>query len=337
MVLRFALIPLILAGALAGCAAPQGLAFRDTQQRLSRIAQPGPAGAYSLAKAQCWLETAWAQHSENDRTGYVEDALAEAARIARALEADRNSAAGLETPLPASATRLREDLWSKLAGFRAKTAASSCAAATVACAEVRLVRAGHAHAQTGWRGAGVHIAMVEDAVERATAQEAQCRPAAAAAAAGAPAPQSPQAPSVEAASAAAAKAPQTFTLYTDTLFRFDGAGPGDILAGGAQHLKDLAEKLKPYPAIRSIRIEGHTDRLGSPPYNQALSQARADTVKTILEGHGVRATRIEAVGMGERSPVTRNDDCSARLLRRALISCLQPDRRVTVEVNASAP
>lgn len=319
---------------MAGCASTREPLFGQTQQRLQRIGPVGPAGGYSLAKAQCWLDSAWVQYNENDRTGYVEHAIAEAGRIAQALEADRNTAAGMETPIPASSTRVREDLWARVAGFRAKTAASSCAATTVACAEVRLVRAGHAFVQTGWRGAGVHVAMAEDAIERARAQEAQCPPAAAAA--------SPAAPVAALAPVQAAvmppaptPAPQTFTFLADALFRFDKSGLKDILPEGAQRLKELADKLKPHPSIRSVRIEGHTDRLGSPAYNDALSQARADAVKAFFVAEGAKAVSMEAKGMGERAPVTR--DCSDKLPREKLVQCLQPDRRVTVEVNGPAP
>ena len=130
--------------------------FDAVQLRLRRLNETGiPQSNYSLAKAQCWLDTARTQHSENDRTGYVEDSLAESVRIAQALESDRNSKAGYETPLVARSARLRDDLWTQLAGFRSREASLACTARTVACAEVRLVRAGHAEEQTGWRQATV--------------------------------------------------------------------------------------------------------------------------------------------------------------------------------------
>jgi len=56
-----------------------------------------------------------------------------------------------------------------------------CNARTVACGEVRLVRAGHAEQQTGWRQANAHVMMAEDAVRRASAEAANCQPAVAAA------------------------------------------------------------------------------------------------------------------------------------------------------------
>ena len=95
------------AAVLAGCAsgaiktgASGGPGGQEVQLRLKRLADAGVPGTnFSLAKAQCWLDSAHTQRSENDRTGYVEEAVAEAARIAAALEADRNTDAGRATPL----------------------------------------------------------------------------------------------------------------------------------------------------------------------------------------------------------------------------------------------
>ena len=50
-----------------------------------------------------------------------------------------------------------------------------------------------------------------------------------------------------------------------------------------------------------FRVEGHTDTVGSQPYNQSLSQQRADAVVNYIESkYGVPASRLEAVGMGEK-------------------------------------
>ncbi len=151
--------------------------FGGLQQRLRKLSEAGlQQNNYSLAKAQCWLDTARTQYSENDRSGYVDDALTEAARITGALESDRNSRAGHQTPLLSSSTRLREDLWTQLATLRGKDSALVCNGRTVACAEVRLVRAGHAEQQTGWRAATVHVQMAEDGIRRANAEAASCKP-----------------------------------------------------------------------------------------------------------------------------------------------------------------
>jgi outer membrane protein OmpA-like peptidoglycan-associated protein len=49
-----------------------------------------------------------------------------------------------------------------------------------------------------------------------------------------------------------------------------------------------------------FRIEGHTDTVGSPDYNRALSERRAEAVVSYIESkYGVQSSRLQAVGMGE--------------------------------------
>ena len=49
-----------------------------------------------------------------------------------------------------------------------------------------------------------------------------------------------------------------------------------------------------------FRIEGHTDTVGSPAVNKALSQRRAEAVAAYLEQNfGITAARLQAIGMGE--------------------------------------
>jgi len=50
-----------------------------------------------------------------------------------------------------------------------------------------------------------------------------------------------------------------------------------------------------------FRIEGHTDTVGSPEYNRALSERRAQAVVSYIESkYGVESSRLQAVGMGDQ-------------------------------------
>lgn len=85
-----------------------------------------------------------------------------------------------------------------------------------------------------------------------------------------------------------------------------------------------------------ITVEGHTDRLGSDRYNQALSTQRAEAVKSYLVNPGgFEAGKISAVGKGESQPVTRPDQCRGSKPTARLVECLQPDRRVEIEVTGT--
>jgi OOP family OmpA-OmpF porin len=85
-----------------------------------------------------------------------------------------------------------------------------------------------------------------------------------------------------------------------------------------------------------ITVEGHTDRLGTTAYNQKLSEERAEAVKSYLLSTGkFDAAKLKSVGMSETQPVTKPDDCVGKAQTAKLIACLQPDRRVEIEVTGT--
>ena len=65
-----------------------------------------------------------------------------------------------------------------------------------------------------------------------------------------------------------------------------------------------------------VRIEGHTDSVGSTSSNEALSLRRADAVKAVLTGRGVQEKQITALGMGESHPVADNGSADGRAKNR---------------------
>jgi len=124
--------------------------------------------------------------------------------------------------------------------------------------------------------------------------------------------------------------PERFQLGADALFAFDKSGANDILPEGRRQLDELAAKLKDaYRRLDSITVVGHTDRLGTTAYNQRLSMARAATVRDYLAARGLPQSALRAYGVGESKPVVQ---CADSLGRQALIGCLQPNRRVELEV-----
>lgn len=76
-------------------------------------------------------------------------------------------------------------------------------------------------------------------------------------------------------------------------------------------------------------MTGHTDRLGTESANEALSVARANTVRELLAQQGIDRNAIRTAGMGARQPVVQ---CPGAAKTPALVSCLQPNRRVDIEV-----
>ena len=132
--------------------------------------------------------------------------------------------------------------------------------------------------------------------------------------------------------AKAAPAVKRYTLGADALFAFDRGGLSDLNPKGKYDLDNLAAQLKQFDQLNSIKITGHTDYLGADAYNLRLSEQRAQTVRQYFISQGLPANKVYAVGMGESQPVKQ---CASTGNRSALIACLQPNRRVEVEVDGS--
>ena len=127
---------------------------------------------------------------------------------------------------------------------------------------------------------------------------------------------------------------ERINLSADALFRFNQSDAADMLPEGKATLDRLAENLVSRQAhIDSIALTGHTDRLGSEQYNYNLGLRRAQTVKNYLQGKGVQAP-ISVASAGESQPVTTA--CTGTRATAALKACLQPDRRVTVDISGTA-
>jgi OOP family OmpA-OmpF porin len=67
-----------------------------------------------------------------------------------------------------------------------------------------------------------------------------------------------------------------------------------------------------------LEIQGYTDSLGAASYNQKLSESRANTVMQYLIQHGVAASRLKAVGYGEKDPIVSNNTAEGRAQNRRI-------------------
>ncbi|MBL7686262.1 MAG: OmpA family protein [Deltaproteobacteria bacterium] len=81
-------------------------------------------------------------------------------------------------------------------------------------------------------------------------------------------------------------------------------------------LDDVASVLQKNPNIKKVRVEGHTDSIGSEGYNMKLSQKRADAVKQYLVSKGISATRLESAGYGKARPIAPNTTEEGRAKNR---------------------
>jgi outer membrane protein OmpA-like peptidoglycan-associated protein len=121
-----------------------------------------------------------------------------------------------------------------------------------------------------------------------------------------------------------------FVLQSDALFAFGQSSRASILPGGAAALDQVITRIRQSRGVQSISVVGHTDRLGPETVNYLLSLARAQTVKEYMIDHGLNGELIHATGVGSRNATTQCPDGGSK----SLIACLQPDRRVSIEVRA---
>lgn len=106
---------------------------------------------------------------------------------------------------------------------------------------------------------------------------------------------------------------QNILSLTGVNFAFDKA----VLTPEAEMILDEAVALlQETDEVLEVRVEGHTDSVGSEAYNMDLSQRRAESVIDYLVANGVNSTRLVPVGMGEGFPVANNDTDAGRAANR---------------------
>jgi OOP family OmpA-OmpF porin len=116
----------------------------------------------------------------------------------------------------------------------------------------------------------------------------------------------------------AAPVQEKVTFAADAYFDFDKS---KLKPEAAAKLGDLVDKTKGVN-LEVIIAVGHTDIVGGDAYNQKLSIARAEAVKTFLTGKGVEKNRVYTEGKGSKQPAADNKTAEGRA----------KNRRVEVEV-----
>ncbi len=94
--------------------------------------------------------------------------------------------------------------------------------------------------------------------------------------------------------------PATFTLYFIE-------GKDEFTEESKQVVDRILTEIARRP-VPDVRVVGHTDAVGSDPFNDALGQQRADVVRAALVRLGVPSADIEAVSRGKRQPAIPTPD-----------------------------
>lgn len=123
---------------------------------------------------------------------------------------------------------------------------------------------------------------------------------------------------------------ENVTFEADVLF---DSGKSELRPAGRDKLDAFVGKLQGLES-QSIVAIGHADRMGGESSNQALSEARVNTVKSYLVSKGMPAERIQTSAVGETQAGAATTDCNDAN-NKTNIACLQADRHVTIEISGS--
>lgn len=136
------------------------------------------------------------------------------------------------------------------------------------------------------------------------------------------APAQPAATPVPSATPAATPAPQQpanavpAKEWVLTGVQFE-SGSDKLKSSSSAKLDEAVQILKDNPSVR-VQIQGHTDNMGDPEFNQTLSEKRAVSVKSYLVSKGIAADRLETTGFGENVPLADNSTTDGRSQNRRI-------------------
>lgn len=83
-------------------------------------------------------------------------------------------------------------------------------------------------------------------------------------------------------------------------------------------LNGVAKGLREHPRL-TVEVQGHTDSTGTPTYNLALSEKRAESVRAYLVSQGVSASQLSAKGYGLTQPIASNKTAAGRKANRRVV------------------
>jgi outer membrane protein OmpA-like peptidoglycan-associated protein len=112
-------------------------------------------------------------------------------------------------------------------------------------------------------------------------------------------------------------------------------GKADIMPKSFPLLDTVAAVLNAYPMLSRIEVQGHTDDVGNDDDNLKLSAARAEAVKSYLEGKQVKRSRLGSAGYGETTPLCPDAPAllkKGKKAKKPLEACREQNRRVQFKI-----
>jgi outer membrane protein OmpA-like peptidoglycan-associated protein len=282
------------------------LAVFDTYEQRVNTSAPNPVGAqkYLAARATEYIRIARDAYERNDRSDFVEDALAWAAADIETLQRNGADAAMASVvPMPKTTQRVNDALWSR--AERLRRAPNALAAPDeIARAEGQLLRSGHTFLAGPACVEESPFVLATRLLDGAEQTRIPTPPALVPDSARAVPTQPPPAPTPT-----PTPPPPRDCATPDRLagvpsivhFALDRS---DLSPETKEVLDRLVEKLSPYPGMHVV-LAGHTDLRATDDYNQALSERRVRAVHAYLVSKGLAVSRLETRAFGEKRLLTR--------------------------------
>ncbi|HKE86245.1 MAG TPA: OmpA family protein [Vicinamibacterales bacterium] len=97
-------------------------------------------------------------------------------------------------------------------------------------------------------------------------------------------------------------------------------GKAELPDQAKARLDEVIRQIKADPKNIYFEVEGHTDNVGNPQYNEKLGMERAEAVKRYLyEQHQIPLHKINVISYGEQKPVAPNTNKDGRAMNRRVV------------------
>jgi outer membrane protein OmpA-like peptidoglycan-associated protein len=116
--------------------------------------------------------------------------------------------------------------------------------------------------------------------------------------------------------------------------RFD-TNKSTLTSSAKANLDKLVPVFNQYPDT-NIQIFGYTDSTGTAEYNLKLSDQRAASVRSYLNGKGISNSRFTTTGMGIADPIATNDTAEGRSQNRRVEFAITANEKMVQDAQKQA-